>query len=265
MAIQLNDRDLLIFKLISEHQVLLEKHIAWFISPEDKPVLIRDRLRKLFYLDYLLCERHNSKLPWWTTPTKPLVYMLSPMSRIISETAADSVDLFDCEIQRHFLEVANIRMVCLLAKRAGELEDLNWTTCRVDDSDKKRLDAVVTLATKEQVRKVGLINHPVCQKVEKGDLEACFASGGIDVIGIVSRDENHQESMRRQLCQFGEDFDFTKVLLVTHHNLYKSGITKASWNNAHHQAINLIDSSVGAVCEPIAWNHEIPQIRAASA
>jgi len=52
MAIQLNDRDHLIFNLIDEHQVLLEKHISWFISGEDKPVLIRDRLRKLFYLDY---------------------------------------------------------------------------------------------------------------------------------------------------------------------------------------------------------------------
>ena len=57
--------------------MLLEKHIAWFISCDEKPVLIRDRLRKLFYLDYLLCERHGGKLPWWTTPTKPLVHALA--------------------------------------------------------------------------------------------------------------------------------------------------------------------------------------------
>src|SRR5215475_12156302 len=103
MAIQLNERDHLIFKMIDEHQVLLEKHISWFISGDDKPVLIRDRLRKLFYLDYLLCQRHSTKLPWWTTPTKPLVYMLSPMSKQQSESASDELDLFDANVQRHLL------------------------------------------------------------------------------------------------------------------------------------------------------------------
>src|SRR5271156_5214028 len=119
MAIQLNDRDQLIFKLIDEHQVLLEKHISWFISGEDKPVLIRDRLRKLFYLDYLLCQRHNTKLPWWTTPTKPLVYMLSPMSKSLFPISESSIDLLDNDTQRHLLEIANIRMMCLVAQRAG--------------------------------------------------------------------------------------------------------------------------------------------------
>ena len=89
MAIQLNERDYLIFKLLAEHNVLLEKHIAWFISQEDKPVLIRDRLRKLFYLDYLLCQRYDNKLPWWTTPTKPLVYMLTPLARTMSGNDKD--------------------------------------------------------------------------------------------------------------------------------------------------------------------------------
>jgi hypothetical protein len=35
MAIQLNDRDQLIFKLIDEHEVLLEKHISWFIAGDE--------------------------------------------------------------------------------------------------------------------------------------------------------------------------------------------------------------------------------------
>src|SRR5580693_4875093 len=121
MAIQLNDRDHLIFKLIEEHQVLLEKHISWFIAPDDKPVLIRDRLRKLFYLDYLLCQRHSTKLPWWTTPTKPLVYMLSPMSKNISGTEEENLDLLDSSVQRHLLEVANIKMLALMAQQAGEI------------------------------------------------------------------------------------------------------------------------------------------------
>jgi hypothetical protein len=265
MAIQLNERDLLIFKLISEHQVLLEKHIAWFISGEDKPVLIRDRLRKLFYLDYLLCQRHNSKLPWWTTPTKPLVYMLSPISRSISETTGESIDLFDSEVQRHFLEVANIRMVCLVAKRAGEIEDLNWITCKANGDVPNRLDAVVTLTIKGEARKVGIINNPNYERLQQASLAACFTGDSVDIIGIVSRDENHQEAVRKQLLQYGDNFDLQKVLMITHHNLYKSGITKACWNSAKCETINLFDGSPSAACNSIPWHQDTNQIHAASA
>lgn len=265
MAIQLNERDHLIFKLISEHQVLLEKHIAWFIAGEDKPVLIRDRLRKLFYLDYLLCQRHNSKLPWWTTPTKPLVYMLSPMSRTISDTAAESIDLFDSEVQRHFLEVANIRMVCLVAKRAGEIDDLTWSTCRTNVPEKRSLDAVVTLISKGRVRKVGIINHPNCDEVQLESLQASFINHGVDIIGIVSRDENHQETIRKHLSQYKDGLDFSKILLVTHHSLYKCGIAKACWNSAKYETINLIDGSVSGPTGPSSWNQDLPHTHAASA
>jgi hypothetical protein len=266
MAIQLNERDHLIFRLISEHQVLLEKHIAWFISGEDKPVLIRDRLRKLFYLDYLLCQRHNSKLPWWTTPTKPLVYMLSPISRTISDSAAESLDLFDSEVQRHFLEVANIRMVCLVAKKDGDVEDLSWTTCKSkSDAAVSGPDAIVTLTTKRGVRKIGIFNHPDSGKIDSANLLACFAQEGVDVIGIVSRDEGHQEILRKQISQYADGFDFRKVLLVTHHNLYKLGITKACWGSAQSETIDLIDGSVASSNATMPWGQDIPQIRAASA
>src|SRR5438270_8227901 len=117
MAIQLSERDNLIFRFIDEHQVLLEKHIAWFISCDEKHVLIRDRLRKLVYLDYLLCERHGGKLPWWTTPTKPLVYMLSPMTRQLMRAADCEFDLAHAETQRHLLEVANLRMLFLVDQK----------------------------------------------------------------------------------------------------------------------------------------------------
>src|SRR5437868_12180989 len=129
MAIQLNERDELIFNLIEEHQVLLEKHIAWFISTEPKPVLIRDRLRKLFYLDYLLCQRHRDTLPWWTTPTKPLVYTLSPMTRGLVRLGDMELDVNDLNIQRHLLEVANLRMLFHVAKTDNAIEDFDWTTC----------------------------------------------------------------------------------------------------------------------------------------
>src|SRR5271155_3413159 len=128
MAIQLSERDMMIFKFIEEHHVLLEKHIAWFISCDEKPVLIRDRLRKLFYLDYLLCHRHATKLPWWTTPTKPLVYMLSPIARSVSGLDENNLDLMDALVQRHFLEVANLRMLYMVEEKNSRIKELKWTT-----------------------------------------------------------------------------------------------------------------------------------------
>ena len=165
MAIQLNDRDHLIFKLIDEHQVLLEKHISWFISNNEKPVLIRDRLRKLFYLDYLLCHRHGSKLPWWTTPTKPLVYLLSPMARTCSGLPQAELDLFDTEVQRHWLEVANIRMIHLIAQKDGQISQFSWLTLKPDQSGKKTADAKVSFGSNGNLHKMAIVNHPAVSNV----------------------------------------------------------------------------------------------------
>jgi hypothetical protein len=160
MAIQLSDRDTMIFRFIEEHQVLLEKHIAWFISCDEKPVLIRDRLRKLFYLDYLLCERHGGKLPWWTTPTKPLVYMLSPMTRQLLRAGDSQLDISDCETQRHLLEVANLRMLFLMDQKEGLISDCNWTTIKKAKIDDSAMDACITFKRNGVTQKVGIINHP---------------------------------------------------------------------------------------------------------
>src|SRR5437868_13279347 len=145
MAIQLNERDELIFSLLEEHQVLLEKHISWFIATEQKPVLIRDRLRKLFYLDYVLCQRHRDTLPWWTTPTKPLVYTLSPMTRNMFGAGEMDLDINDHDTQRHLLEVANLRMLFHVAHTDAQIADFEWITCS-REAQTKNLDAKVTFS-----------------------------------------------------------------------------------------------------------------------
>jgi hypothetical protein len=265
MAIQLNERDHLIFKLISEHHVLLEKHISWFIAGEDKPVLIRDRLRKLFYLDYLLCQRHNTKLPWWTTPTKPLVYMLSPMSRSLAGTDSEALDLFDSEVQRQHLEIANIRMLCLVAQKAGEINNLDWTTCEAKESGKKQLDAIVKFVNGNRLRKVGIISHPRIEDSFCTALWTSFEEEAPDSIAIVSRDESHQELVRALLCQYSDRLNLDKLLLVTHHELYKSGIIKAAWRTAKLGAASLIDQSSDGLADSIQWHHGFTPPRAASA
>ncbi len=231
MAIQLNDRDQLIFKMIDEHQVLLEKHISWFISGDDKPVLIRDRLRKLFYLDYLLCQRHSTKLPWWTTPTKPLVYMLSPMSKQQAESVHEELDLFDANVQRHLLEVANVRMLCLMSQKEAEITDFEWST-RKPTLTNGSLDAVVTFNAQEKSHKVGIINHPSDKNKLVSHIELAFKEEAVDLVLVISRDDIHQKQLQDFVTTAKSSFDAKKVLFITHHELYKSGITKACWLNA---------------------------------
>lgn len=240
MAIQLNERDHFIFSLIEEHKVLLEKHISWFIA-QDKPVLIRDRLRKLFYLDYLICHKHASKLPWWTTPTKPLVYMLSSISKDLSATKSldEEVDLFNPEVQRHFLEIANIRMLCLIAQKETQITNFTWKTSQ---SQSGILDAVISFQIDNKNRSVGIINYHSTD-LDLSILKDALSQTNIDSIAIVSRDEKEQKFIQNNLAQNTYQLDLSKIFLVTHHELYKSGLAKAKWANATRQEVNLLNNS----------------------
>jgi hypothetical protein len=246
MAIQLNDRDHLIFKMIDEHQVLLEKHISWFIAGEDKPVLIRDRLRKLFYLDYLLCQRHGTKLPWWTTPTKPLVYMLAPMSKQVAEMADSQLDLFDSGVQRHLLEVANIRMLCMIAKKDADLEDFDWVTLTPSLSAASNFDAILSVKAKALQRKIGIINHPADKDKFLAGAAKAIEENQIQNILVVSRDEAHQKDLQELVAKNMRLSEARRLLFVTHHELYRSGIAKACMQTEDRQTINVF----GEACVP---------------
>jgi|LakMenEpi03Aug12_release.lakeMendotaPanAssembly.Ray.scaffolds.fasta_scaffold284991_2 hypothetical protein len=242
MAIQLNERDHLIFKLIDEHQVLLEKHISWFISGDDKPVLIRDRLRKLFYLDYLLCHRHATKLPWWTTPTKPLVYMLAPLSRTISNLKDEEIDLFDADVQRHLLEVANLRMMHLIGVKENEISDFTWTTCKAAEGTTKHVDAIVKFTVGGHTRNFGIVNHPAANAELISNIEKAIKAG-VESVLIVSRDEAHQATVQTLLATSSVS---KNVFFSTHHELYKNGIVKSAWQGADQRAADVFSSNVVA-------------------
>ncbi|HEY9678118.1 MAG TPA: hypothetical protein V6C76_08910 [Drouetiella sp.] len=241
MAIQLNDRDHLIFKLVDEHQVLLEKHISWFISGDDKPVLIRDRLRKLFYLDYLLCHRHATKLPWWTTPTKPLVYMLAPLARTTSGLKEEpTVDLFDSDVQRHLLEVANLRMMHLIGVKECEIADFTWTTCKTTDATAKHLDATVSFKVGGKTHNVGILNHPEAPETVAANVEKA-TKNGCDAVFIVSRDDAHQAELQTLIAKTSVA---GKCFFATHHELYKNGIVKTAWQAADQSTAQIFTSGV---------------------
>lgn len=247
MAIQLNDRDHLIFKLIDEHEVLLEKHISWFIAGDDKPVLIRDRLRKLFYLDYLLCHRHGSKLPWWTTPTKPLVYMLSPMARTLCAAGEAQDDIFENDFQRHHLEVANLRMLYLIAQKNGLVLNFQWDTIRRTKKDETGLDARVTFSALGLDHKVGLVNNPDADSTLVTKLSSALAKEDIETIMLISRDEAAQKALQTLVATNPNLSQHT--IFATHQDLYRDGIAGDSWQTASGQSKV---AYIGTMTQPIA-------------
>ncbi|HMW89374.1 MAG TPA: hypothetical protein PKE54_05125 [Candidatus Obscuribacter sp.] len=234
MAIQLNERDQLIFRLIDEHEVLLEKHISWFIAGDEKPVLIRDRLRKLFYLDFLLCQRHGSKLPWWTTPTKPLVYMLSPMARKMHGFGENQEDVLDSDFQRHHLEIANLRMLFLVAQKNGIISDLTWTTFKRERQVETGLNARVTFKHGGETKSLGLVNNPEVSDIAVQHLLKSQLAEKLDWTLVVTREEADQKAVKASLAALGE-----KVLFSTHQDLYREGIMSSTWQNLDNANINL--------------------------
>jgi hypothetical protein len=243
MAIQLNDRDYQIFKLLDEHQVLLEKHISWFVASEDKPVLIRDRLRKLFYLDYLICQRHDDKLPWWTTPTKPLVYMLAPLARTVSGAIQQEGDFYDNDWQRDHLEIANIRMIFLIAKKEGYLNRFEWKTFSDDNKQEQVYSAIISATCESANYNIGLISHPQISNSFSLELEQELNKKTISHIIIVSRDLAHQENLQYALKSLQNHPHVNSILLATHQDLYKLGIAKMRWHNIFGQQINFLVTS----------------------
>ncbi|MBX9686338.1 MAG: hypothetical protein K2X27_06520 [Candidatus Obscuribacterales bacterium] len=250
MAIQLSERDMMIFKFIEEHHVLLEKHIAWFISCDEKPVLIRDRLRKLFYLDYLLCQRHAGKLPWWTTPTKPLVYMLSPMARGMVSSSECEMDLSDTEIQRHLLEIANLRMIFLTDQKSGLIEDLNWTTMP-SVTELAAIAATVSFKRNGSVHRAALINNiGLATEKVRAAAEKAIADGTADMIWIISSDDANQEKLQQALVNSSVA---NRMAFATHQEVYKAGVVKSKWQSVGKQFAPVIAESVVAPMN-MSWN-----------
>ncbi len=251
MAIQLSERDMMIFKFIEEHQVLLEKHIAWFISCDEKPVLIRDRLRKLFYLDYLLCQRHAGKLPWWTTPTKPLVYMLSPMARGMVASSECEMDLSDTDVQRHLLEVANLRMIFLTDQKAGLITEFHWTTVP-SVSSLATICATVSFNRNGRVHRAAVINNfGIAADSAREAAEKAIADGSSDMIWIISSDEAQQETLQQALSSSNIA---NRIAFTTHQEIYKAGVVKAKWQSASKAYAPVIAESVVVAHTNMAWN-----------
>lgn len=220
MAIQLNSRDELIFKLLEEHEVLLEKHISYFIAEDSKPVLIRDRLRKLFYLDYLICHRHNTKLPWWTTPTKPLVYMMT-------KTQSTASDRFDADWQRHHLEVANLRMLFLQAQHDNEISNFSWQTLKDE-----MINARVTFECKGKKHSIGIINNFKPSENWTNKIKELKSEMNLNMIMLVSRDNESQKQVQNIFAQ-SELND--SIFFCVHQEMYQSGVVSKVWQNSANE------------------------------
>ncbi len=220
MAIQINDRDQLIFKLIDEHKVLLEKHISYFISDDNiKPVLIRDRLRKLFYLDYLSCKRYDFKLSWWTTPTKPIMYMLTGMSKEVIGNVEIDIEDIDDKLQKHYLELANLRMLYHIAQSNNKISDFKWQTLKNNCKFTGGFDAIVSFTLNNQSVKKAIINCNKASEISLENIKNDMSLNSIDEILIVFQSQEDLDVFQKFI---NTDLVLSKICnLTTHQLVYK--------------------------------------------
>ncbi len=218
MAIQINDRDQLIFKLIDEHKVLLEKHISYFISQDDsvKPVLIRDRLRKLFYLDYLQCKRYDFKLSWWTTPTKPIMYMLSGISKEINGNVEVEFEEIDDKFQKHFLEIANLRMLHHIAQNNGKISHFKWQTLENKAKFTGNFDAIASFNQGNQTFTKAIINCLNVQDINLSNIQDNLNEFKVDQVLMVFQSEEDLVEFQKIISQNSE---LAKICTLTTHQL----------------------------------------------
>src|SRR5262249_27258463 len=190
MPVRLTERDHAIFRLIDEHGLLLEKHIANFLWSDQKPSFVRDRLRRLQYFDYVVCSTHDGKLSWWNSPTKPLMYALSPMTRELIGASDYELDLRHFEIQRHLLEVANLRMIFHKDEQNGKISNLQWTTCRPQSNRLCALDARVSLVYKDKLHNIGVLNQSSTEfDSTVSRLTAAVGDDAVETVCVISADQ----------------------------------------------------------------------------
>jgi hypothetical protein len=152
------------------------------------------------------------------------------MTRSVSGLAEEEIDLFDSEIQRHLLEVANIRMLFLVGVRDTQIREFQWTTNKMKKGETKSLDAKATFRCGESAHRVGIMNHPTISDTLIQSIESSLQETGVEKILIVSRDDAHQALLQKFLAG-ASSMVRNRCLFATHHELYRSGILVSNWQS----------------------------------
>jgi len=254
MPVQLTDRDYEIFRAIEEHGVLLEKHISYFLPANGKPSFVRDRLRRLHYCEYVVTGTHDSMLSWWNSPTKPLMYALSPATRALIGARDHDRDLGHFDYQRHLLEVANIRMLFHRDEREGRISGVQWTMKSRTPQQASALDAKVSFVNQGTLKRIGIINQSsrelenlVCR------LETAIAKEDVDFVCVIAADQGRLQAVQKHLAAAGSASMLKdRVLLTTHKQLYKSGIVNATWQDIDNTDVSILFEPASR-CRNVEW------------
>jgi hypothetical protein len=218
VSIELTPRDFSVFNYLNEHQVLLEPHISWFVLNGHRAVM-RDRLRKLYYLDYLDCWRAQYQMPWAARIAKPTVYSLTERSRQYLPENQASAQITCEKIEEHHLALANLRMLLLQAAQNQEIR-CAWQS-RKTGTDLFGLDAVFALHSQDHQYSFGVINQPRDLSVLTARVRASLNSAKIDRFLIVTDEPAQTELIERHLSN---DQLARNCIFATHKEIYKNGV-----------------------------------------
>jgi hypothetical protein len=187
--------------------------------------------------------------------------MLSPMTRELMGAAEDDMTLAESDKQRNLLEIANLRMLYLLAQKEGLISKCEWTTIagKGDTEVIADIDAKVNFHLNGTAWRVAIMNHPQCnQETITTALKSAFAKLGVELVLMVSRDIEHQQKLQQAVASLDGSANLIKrTAFATHQDLYKNGITKTRWQNAEQRQLNLWPEAA-ETAKP-TWIGSVPQ------
>ena len=177
--------------------------------------------------------------------------MLSGISRSVAEVAEESLDLYDSEVQRHFLEVANLRMLGLIDQKDERLTNFKWTTVKTT-GEKKAVDANVSFSLNGKTHKVAIVNHAAATTDLNILIDDAITSGAEHVL-LVSRDDAHQEILQKIVAQSGS-VNVKRCLFATHHEIYREGLVVTHWMTADQKQASVF-ATPASEAAAANWNH----------
>jgi hypothetical protein len=150
--------------------------------------------------------------------------------------------LTENKVQRHYLELANLRMLLLMAQKDGLISSVQWTTIK-STSTAPTIEATVSFVAGSEQKTVGIINSPFAEGQSLVmQLEAAFKESGVNQLWIICQDKIHQALLQEIVAAaklFGD-----KVLFATHSDLYSLGIARSKWQTADRQTVGIVDQAV---------------------
>jgi hypothetical protein len=154
-------------------------------------------------------------------------------------------------------------MIFLIAEKEGVLQHFQWTTCDNSKTNEQIYDALISCTWQSANHTFGLISHPEINTDFFNRMEQESTNRQITQIMIISRDQAHQSSLQKLLTGLRSKAIVNNIMLATHQDLYRSGLTKVNWQNPFGQRVDFSSIVIDPSASAKTWESDFGTISAA--